>query len=195
MISKTDQNIIVHKLSSYHNYFDQSLSFFWTMASVNSILATLTVVLVHSISASSIHNDFDLPSDKEWMSLTKSVDFMPASNNENSAFLRKAQNRLLNYYKDEFVDGLETQYDEYAQAWRYLGLFVDCNVYADNKRRVLEEVEAEDEEVAEEEQAEEEVAEEEEEEVVDDGKICKRYLLWAAVRFDCFIFSFIITSY
>ncbi len=147
------------------------------MPSLQSMLALATVALVHSVSASSFRNNFDLPADKEWMSLTKSVDFMPASNNENSSLLRKAQNRLLNYYKDEFVDGLETQYDEYAQAWRYLGLYVDCNVYADN-RRVLEEVEEEDEEVAEEEQAEEEV---EQEEVVDDGKVCKRYLLWAAV--------------
>ena len=145
---------------------------------MKSVLAVLTVVSLHSISASSIHNEFDLPTDKEWMSLTKSVDFMPASTNENSSLLRKAQNRLLNYYKDEFVDGLETQYNEYAQAWRYLGLFVDCNVYANNKRRVLEEVDAEDEDVADEEQAEEEVVEEE---VVDDGKVCKRYLLWAAV--------------
>ena len=148
------------------------------MKSVQSILAILTVVVVHSISASSIHNEFVLPTDKEWMSITKSVDYMPASNSENSSFLRKAQNRLLNYYKDEFVDGLETQYDEYAQAWRYLGLFVDCNVYANNQRRELEEVEAEEEDVAEEEQAEEEVVQEE---VVDDGKVCKRYLLWAAV--------------
>ena len=157
------------------------------------ILAFLTVVgLIHSGDASNTvlnnNNAFDLPTDKEWMSLSKSVDYMPASmNDENASFLRKAQNRLLNYYKDEFVDGLETQYDEYAQAWRYLGLYVDCNVYADNKRqlRILEEVEAEDEEVAEEEEAEEEVAEEEE--VVDDGKVCKRYLLWAAVSFACWI--------
>ena len=148
------------------------------MTPVRSILAIATVVLVQSISTSANHNEFDLPTDKEWMSITKSVDYMPASDNENSSFLRKAQNRLLNYYKDEFVDGLETQYDDYAQAWRYLGLFVDCNVYADNKRRALDEVEAEDEEMAEEEEAEEEAAEEE---VVDDGKVCKRYLLWAAV--------------
>lgn len=158
------------------------------MTSVQLIIALLTVVAsVHAVSASTTilnnNNEFDLPTDQEWMSVSQSVDYMPAStnNNENASFLRKAQNRLLNYYKDEFIDGLETQYDEYAQAWRYLGLFVDCNVYANNKRqlRVLDEVEAEDEEVAEEEQVEEEVAEEEE--VVDDGKVCKRYLLWAAV--------------
>ena len=155
------------------------------MPSLQSMLAFVILVLVQAVSASTIRNNFDLPADKEWMSLSKSVDFMPASNNENSSLLRKAQNRLLNYYKDEFVDGLETQYDEYAQAWRYLGLYVDCNVYADNKRRVLEEVEEEDEEVEEEEQAEEEVVEEEE--VVDDGKVCKRYLLWAAVRLFCIV--------
>jgi hypothetical protein len=154
------------------------------MTSVQLILSLLTAVaLVHSVSASTTNNnEFDLPTDQEWMSLSTSVDYMPAStNHENASFLRKAQNRLLNYYKDEFVDGLETQYDEYAQAWRYLGLFVDCNVYANNKRqlRVLEEVEAADDAVAEEEQAAEEVVQEE---VVDDGKVCKRYLLWAAVR-------------
>ena len=156
------------------------------MTSNQMILSLFTIVaFVHSVSTSASiinnNNDFNLPTNQEWMSLSKSIDYMPASTtHENVSFLRKAQNRLLNYYKDEFVDGLETQYDEYAQAWRYLGLYMDCNVYANNQRqlRVLEEVEAEDEEVAEEEQVEEEAAEEE---VVDDGKVCKRYLLWAAV--------------
>jgi hypothetical protein len=154
-----------------------------TMSSFQMLLVIMIVSLVQSSIASTLNNDFNLPVDKEWMSLTESVDFMP-SNNEHSSFLRNAQKRLLNYYRDEFVDGLETQYDDYAQAWRYLGLYVDCSVYADNKRRFLEEAEAQDDNVADEAAA-DDVAEEaaEEEEVVDDGKTCKRYLLWAAVSF------------
>jgi hypothetical protein len=143
------------------------------MPSVQSLFVIMIVSLVQSSIASSLNKDFNLPTNKEWMSLTKSVDFMPA-NTENSPFLRNAQKRLLNYYKDEFVDGLETQYDDYAQAWRYLGIFVDCSVYADNNRRKLDEAAAEGDDVADE-------ADAAAAEVVDDGITCKRYLLWAAV--------------
>lgn len=133
----------------------------------------------------STHNEeFNLPNDKEWMSLTQSVDFIPAENHDNNPMLRRAQARLLNYYKEEFVDGLETQYNDYAQAWRYLGVFMDCSYNAqNNKLRRLEE--NADEEV--EEDVQEEAVQEEE---VDDGSVCKRYLLWAAVSATLWTYSF-----
>jgi len=149
---------------------------------MSSLLSLITVLVVVQFRAvfSNHNEEFNLPSDKEWMSLTQSVDFIPASNHENNPLLRRAQNRLLNYYKEEFVDGLETQYNDYAQVWRYLGVFMDCTYNAqNNKRRQLDE-NAEDEAAAEEEVEEEEPEEEEEE--VDDSSVCKRYLLWAAVR-------------
>jgi hypothetical protein len=129
-----------------------------TMTSFASATAFLlaSVVVLHSSAATITQksiDEFDLPLDKEWMSLSKTVDFIPASD-QGSPLLRNAQKRLLNYYKEDFVDGLETQYNEYAQAWRYLGLFMDCDYVAQAQRRSL---------------------------AADDGTVCKRYLLWAAV--------------
>ena len=133
------------------------------MASFASVTALLLLAGLHSSSADILPKSMDeisLPSGEEWMSLSKSVDFMPAPT-QDSPMLRNAQKRLLNYYKDDFADGLETQYNEYAQAWRYLGLYMDCDYVAQNQRRRLDQ-EAQD-------------------EAQDDGTICKRYLLWGAV--------------
>lgn len=102
--------------------------------------------------------------------------------------------RLLSYFDDNFADGLETDYNQYAQAWRYLGLYVDCEVpVEEQQRRSLEDqvdeaaegddaaaaegdeadaAEGDDAAAQEEEQAEPEAAE---------GYTCKRYLLWGAV--------------
>jgi hypothetical protein len=66
--------------------------------------------------------------------------------------------RRLNYFKDSVVDGLETEYNEYAQSWRYLGLYVDCQTaqqQKQNRQRDLEEQQNQEQ--------------------------CQRYLLWAAV--------------
>jgi len=56
-----------------------------------------------------------------------------------------------------FVDSQETYWDGYAQAWRYIGFFTDCNPDQDDKRRHRRRRMNEDEEES-----------------------CKRYLLWAA---------------
>jgi hypothetical protein len=65
--------------------------------------------------------------------------------------------RALNYFKDSVVDGLETEYNEYAQSWRYLGLYVDCqNGGQQQQKRHLAEGGEQQEQ-------------------------CGRYLLWAAV--------------
>lgn len=127
------------------------------MASFASVTALLFLAGLHSSSADILPKSMDeinLPSGEEWMSLSKSVDFMAAPT-QDSPLLRSAQQRLLNFYKDDFADGLETQYNEYAQAWRYLGLYMDCGYVAQNRRL--------------------------EQEAQDDGSICKRYLLWGAV--------------
>jgi hypothetical protein len=98
----------------------------------------------------------DMPSGTHWMSLSKSVEFMP-TDTQDAPQLRAAQHRLLNYFKDDFADGLETQYNEYAQAWRYMGLYIDCDADVQNaQRRQLEQQQ-------------------------DNENACKRYLLWGAV--------------
>jgi hypothetical protein len=50
-----------------------------------------------------------------------------------------------------FVDGTETYYDEYAQAWRFLGFYQDCDACADGSVDCV------------------------------GNTICQRYALWAAV--------------
>jgi hypothetical protein len=147
---------------------------------MSSFLPFITALAaIQFSSVLSIRNEeFNLPNDKEWMSLTPVVDFIPAANHDNNPLLRRAHARLLNYYKDEFVDGLETQYNDYAEAWRYLGLFEDCSYNAqNNKLRRLDQNAGE--EAGDDAQGDDAVVEQEE--VVDDGSICKRYLLWAAV--------------
>lgn len=91
---------------------------------------------------------------------------------ENDLLLRRS--RHLRDYSDVLADGTETFYDEYAQAWRMLGLFVDCS---DGNEREGRRVEEEDNMEQEEEDEDEEEGEEEE------NKGCKRYILWAAVRY------------
>jgi hypothetical protein len=55
--------------------------------------------------------------DAEWMSLADGQ----------GEFLRLADRRLESTYDQSFVDGSTNYYDPYAQAWRLLGLYIDCN--------------------------------------------------------------------
>jgi hypothetical protein len=107
---------------------------------------------------------------QELISLSKRVAFQPSkttSSTESDTMLRRSQSRLLSEYTFSSVDGSETLYDDYAQAWRLLGLYVDCSTQVESQDRRLEDNENEEE------------AEEEEEEEEEEG--CKRYVLWAAV--------------
>lgn len=95
----------------------------------------------------------------EWMSLTNGVEVKvaDASHIQNPGRVRRlrdAQQRFLssNSAGQYFADSAGTYYDEYAQFWRLLGFYVDCNVAEDNRRRRLE----------------------------DGSSPCERYLLWAA---------------
>lgn len=153
-------------------------------------LARITNAEVKSLSQS-----FGLPTDGDWTSLTETVEFLPASD-EGSALLRREQRRFLSYYSEHFVDGQETLYNEYAQVWRLMGLYVDCeagDAEAEQRRRLEDgggddadedgdEAQEEEEDADEYQDAQEEEQEEEEvEEEEDDGSVCLRRLLWAAV--------------
>jgi len=94
------------------------------LASITAKAACL-LAMVYSTMAKSLPQSLGLPSDQEWTSLTERVEFLPASD-EGLPQLRHAQRRFLSYYSENFVDGQETEYNEYAQAWRFLGMYVDC---------------------------------------------------------------------
>ena len=90
----------------------------------------------------------------------------------NVEMVRRSRN--LQEYSDVLVDGTETLYDEYAQAWRMLGLYVDCSDQGDDRRQL---------EDAQEDNADEDAQEDngEDDDQDDNGEGCKRYVLWAAV--------------
>jgi hypothetical protein len=99
--------------------------------------------------------------DENWVSLSATTDFLPAPSGTSQA-LRQAQRRFLGY-ADSFVDG-NTYYDEYSQAWRVLGWYIDCSEYSSQRKRELENVNQDD--------------------AANNGAKstlqCERYLLWAA---------------
>jgi hypothetical protein len=98
----------------------------------------------------------DIPrTGEDWISLSADAEFLPAASHSNPG-LRRAQRRFLGY-TDNFVDG-NTYYDEYSQAWRVLGWYIDCTSYENHRKRKL--ANANDDE---------------------NGSLyCARYLLWAA---------------
>lgn len=75
----------------------------------------------------------DLPHDK-WVSLQRNVEYLPVlkqqrqrRNEEEEDEDDEQQDYSDTFYSVQpFVDG-ESEYDEYQQAWRYLGFMIDCN--------------------------------------------------------------------
>jgi hypothetical protein len=87
---------------------------------------------------------------REWISLSEKEQFQPADfsgeSPRNAALMQNSLRRLLDRdgdYSSIFVDGAETYYDEYSQAWRYLGFYIDCNQAEDGyHERLLQEDES-----------------------------------------------------
>jgi hypothetical protein len=105
-----------------------------------------------------------IPSTGEaWVSIENGVEFQPAaaaasSETQAAALRNSAQQRFLqksSSYDELFIDGSETYYDDYSQAWRLIGFYIDC--------KASEDVDQDGD---------------------DDANVyggCQRYLLWAAV--------------
>jgi hypothetical protein len=103
-----------------------------------------------------------------WFSLTPNLEFQlgEATNPDNADRLGQAQRRFLSSagsaMKSPYLDGSERYYEDYSQAWRMLGFYIDCTSAdeADDRRRLdtrrrrrLDD---------------------------DDDNDCQRYILWAA---------------
>jgi hypothetical protein len=136
-------------------------------------------VLAVSSSSSSNNNNYPVSSE-QWMSVSKTMSFQPAEG-WNQNVIR--QRRFLSYFEDSFADGMETQYNDYAQAWRLLGFFTECQSVAVAQRRKLED---NGEDVAEGDDQQGDEEQNDEENAADYASYCKRYLLWAAVSSDSF---------
>lgn len=71
----------------------------------------------------------------EWSTLSNGIEFQPAA--DLSAKAAHHLRRLTSgtdskwVYDTMFADGAETYYDEYAQAWRALGFYIDCDFEGD----------------------------------------------------------------
>jgi hypothetical protein len=100
---------------------------------------------------------------QDWISLHKGAEFQPAQHKDihKQTQLRRAQERFLEEQQQSeqqlsYVDSQETYYEAYAQAWRYLGFYTDCNPNQNRDRRGRKLNEGEE-------------------------SGCSRFLLWAAV--------------
>ena len=110
----------------------------------------------------------------DWITLDNGIEFQAARGvHPPMDYVRKlsasSKEFETNSYAEIFVDGTETHYDEYAQAWRALGFYIDCDAqnydyyYYDNRDNYKDgQNQADDKE----------------------NKIgCQRFLLWAAVSY------------
>jgi hypothetical protein len=103
-------------------------------------------------------------SGKDWVTLDNGVEFQPGQEMDpRIEHVRKlwSAGDHQDPYDVVFLDGGETYYDDYSQAWRALGFYIDCDAkesdaYRRRRARSLEE-----------------------EEYTPTG--CRRYMLWAAV--------------
>jgi hypothetical protein len=101
---------------------------------------------------------------QEWVSVAPGAEVQladfSAETPQTAARMKSTLNRMLSGtserngdYDTLFLDGTQTYYDEYAQAWRLLGMYIDCDAVSDDDSNDNE---------------------------YETG--CPRYLLWAAVR-------------
>ena len=112
---------------------------------------------------------------REWISLAEGGEFQPADDFDLSLLgdevisqqlRQQQQDRHLKSnhggYSNQFLDGSGTYYNDYAQAWRLLGFYIDCNAPLNNVNECYDEGGEGGGE--------------------DGAAACQRYLLWAAVR-------------
>jgi hypothetical protein len=116
------------KFMSKHKYTVSQESTMW----IGSTLTLLAFLSTLATASSTFIRQSDLLHDK-WVSLQRNVEFLPATTEGRIPYLdgRKLQSSSSYsspYSVQPFVE-TESEYDEYQQAWRYLGFMIDCNDY------------------------------------------------------------------
>ena len=112
-----------------------------TAASSFTLLATLPSVIAMGPPAELVKRKLmakSLPdTGEQWSSLPNGIEFQPAAN---LSPLAKEHLRQLTKnagakesFQTMFVDGTETYYDEFSQAWRALGFYIDCDYQGDGE--------------------------------------------------------------
>ena len=113
-------------------------------------------------------------------------DFADESDPDTARHLRAVRDRFLldgagrDRYSKQFIDGGETYYDEYAQAWRLLGFYIDCDSPYQYQSDCWGSDDKDGEGGGEDRENGQEVQYDEDGNIV---RNCVRYLLWAAVSF------------
>lgn len=97
----------------------------------------------------------------QWVSLDEQTEFLQVLDGELGRKLAdsaaaSSSNNINPYATQAFVDG-EDEYDEYQQAWRYLGFMIDCDSSNDDDGSGSYDGGT--------------------------GEGCNRYVVWAAVRY------------
>ena len=106
------------------------------------MLYKASIFLLFSFTGSVISSMIPPDTGKNWITLDNGVQFQPGDLDPNDPKVRAAtedaRNRMLdsatnsgntdNPYEQQFIDGDETYYDPYSQAWRLLGFYIDCNL-------------------------------------------------------------------
>jgi hypothetical protein len=125
----------------------------------NVLLLSLSATLVSAVQLKGYLSKGNIPSSgKEWVTLDNGVEFQPSEDVEpHLDHVRKLWSSTGNTDDSVFADGTETYYDEYAQAWRLLGFYIDCNHCDEDGSNEASCVQKGEE------------------------PVCQRYLLWAAV--------------
>jgi len=127
------------------------------------LVSTLQVAL--AVKPGGFLDKSEIPSTGEkWVPMDNGAAFQPTTHDDaaTAVALKSAQRRFLGM-ESTFVDGTETYYDDYAQSWRLIGMYIDCNAEETeqeaDERRLRRRLNEDDE----------------------DQEPCERYLLWAAV--------------
>jgi len=124
---------------------------------------------------------------EQWQTMPNGVEFQPAG--DLSPLAQHHLRRLTNWqdyapnsgiqtgtsdpYSSIFIDGSETYYDEYAQAWRALGFYIDCDYCEDENGACFLYGEDGDEDEGNQ-------GGNENDGDYNNGKTCQRFMLWAA---------------
>ena len=110
-----------------------ALAALWMSLSVSSIDAAGNNKMMHGI----INNKkIPLDSGRDWISFPDGTEFQPSQDTdprlENLRRHLGYSSNNGNAMSTPYIDGSETYYDEYAQAWRALGWYIDCNGCGDD---------------------------------------------------------------
>jgi len=107
------------------------------MAQTNLLVSAQTQTIRNFIQKPQLSKLVPKSKENDWVSFDKNTEFLPAdatsTASSNMARMLASSSTTYNPYAAQaFVDGVNTEYDSYQQAWRYLGFMIDCDASTDD---------------------------------------------------------------